>query len=319
MITNWEIASRIDHQTGSLYYTLFMDGTEHDARLIAKKLKGYVTDAVPAQAPYVYAFKLPTDMDEGTQDKIRTAVQEGVDLSNKVNQFVPGGVLGDPLFNAGTSREDKAFPTFLTVAPTTNFFAGNGQEAPRQKPSLDLTDVTHLPGQQIPTQRVPEEAPQVTRVSMGEQPEDAIVHPAPADPQPLELSTTVREVFATIFPKQETVRMPEPAPQTSSVRKEEKPAGTMSITDSDMLIKDMEGSMLEKMPLEDILSAETKYDIFMDVDKTPQENRAAQAQREQHLKAAQPAGEDAFSVCEQELKEQTNVIDVEDVHTITNS
>ena len=41
MINNWDVISRLDPQTGGLRYTLVTDGTEHDARLIAKKLQGF--------------------------------------------------------------------------------------------------------------------------------------------------------------------------------------------------------------------------------------------------------------------------------------
>ena len=188
MINNWDIISRIDHTTGEIHYTLYMDGTDHDARLIAKKLKGYVKQAQPAQAPYVYAFELPKDIDEGTQDKIRAAAQEGVNLANKINQFVPGGVLGDPLFNSNTSLEDKAFPTFLTLDPSASMFAGNTDKAPRQRPQLDLTALT---AKNLGTTGKIEEK----RVRMSENLEETVAQDQ--KPEPPQFSTTVREVFRT--------------------------------------------------------------------------------------------------------------------------
>ena len=113
MITNWDLVSHIDTKTGNQRFSLLIDGTENDARLIAKKLAGFVKDPVPADAPFVYSFGLPDNLDETTQDKIRTATREGVELTNKVNQFVPGGVLGDPLFNGNYQKDGKDFPTFL--------------------------------------------------------------------------------------------------------------------------------------------------------------------------------------------------------------
>ena len=114
MIQNWDIISRLDPQDQSRRYTLVTDGTEHDARLIAKKLEGYAQAPQPAVAPFVYSFELPADLDEDTLEKIKTAVKEGIEQTNKINQFVPGGILGDPLFNADVSKEDKEFPTFVT-------------------------------------------------------------------------------------------------------------------------------------------------------------------------------------------------------------
>ncbi len=352
MINNWDIISRIDHTSGEIHYTLYMDGTDHDARLIAKKLKGYVKQAQPAQAPYVYAFELPKDIDEGTQDKIRAAAQEGVNLANKINQFVPGGVLGDPLFNSNTSLEDKAFPTFLTLDPSASMFAGNTDKAPRQRPQLDLTALT---AKNLGTTGKIEEK----RVRMSENLEETVAQDQkPESPQ---FSTTVREVFRTQistptlddtlsktptstkpslpdvplhtvaetmpdFPKEKTISLPPQTPpptpgQTAPVTPQTSaaPAGVnpISINESDMLIKDMEGSMLEKMPLEDILSAETKYDMFVDVGKNTPQTQQTQAQKEQKISDESPNAQDTFNVFEHELKEQTNVIDVEDVQAIT--
>ena len=369
MINNWDIISRIDHNTGEIHYTLYMDGTEHDARLMAKKLKGYVKEAQPAQAPYVYAFELPKDIDEGTQDKIRAAAQEGVNLTNKINQFVPGGVLGDPLFNSNTGTEDKAFPTFLTLDPSASFFAGSPDQAPKQRPQLDLTALT--------AQNLGATGPiHKQRVSLTDNLEEATSAQIP--PEAPQFSTTVREVFQTqpsmsTFeepaapataplppnntpspetalsdtnqPQEKTISIP-PAPVISKPEENidcssesavpEQPAeqpkptplpqvlqepaadiNPISISDSDMLIKDMEGSMLEKMPLEDILSAETKYDMFVDVNKDALQTEQAQAQKVKKMSEASPQEQDTFNVFEHELKEQTNVIDVEDVQAIT--
>ena len=56
MISQWDIISRIDPKNQSRLYTLVTDGTEHDARLMAKKLEGYVQPPAPAVAPFVYTF-----------------------------------------------------------------------------------------------------------------------------------------------------------------------------------------------------------------------------------------------------------------------
>ena len=122
MITQWDIISSIRPKDNALVYALLIDGTEHDARLIAKKLQGYVRPAQPAMAPYVYRFPLPDDLDEDTLEKIRVAVREGIEQAKKVNEFVPGGALGNPLFNADTDKEDKEFPTFITLDPSESFF-----------------------------------------------------------------------------------------------------------------------------------------------------------------------------------------------------
>ncbi len=240
MINNWDVISRLDPNTGGLRYTLVTDGTEHDARLVAKKLHGFVQEPVPAVAPYVYAFELPEPLDEETLSKIRTAAAEAAEQSRKVNEFVPGGVLGDPLFNADAPQPAQTNDSIGTIEPADSFF------------------------------RTP--APQA---------------PAPAEPAAA------------------------PA-QTES-------AGEITINDKDMLIKDMEGTLLDKMPLEDIFSAETKYDMFLDLENQKLVKNS-QIQREQkmgNLADGKDSLEETFNVFEQKIKDQTCIIDLEDLNTIT--
>ncbi|MBQ8032900.1 MAG: ATP-binding protein [Elusimicrobiaceae bacterium] len=309
MITNWEIASRVDQATKSIYYTLLMDGNEQDARLIAKKLKGYIKGAQPAQAPYAYAFELPADMDERTQDKVQAAVKEGVELANKVDKFVPGGVLGDPLFNANFTQTLKEFPTFLAPDSSSN---SQGTLPPVQRVELDLTNATELNLQQT--------APhvQARQVSMPENLEETVAKDIP--PAPAELSTTAREVFQTRPPQPEITMPHAPAAPTVAPKDvPEKPAdtGTLSISDKDMLLADMEGSVLEKMPLEDILSAHTRYDMFVDT-ANPSQPQTQQTQKEEKLASVQAEQLDTFDVFEPEVQEPSSTQDVNEVHEITN-
>ena len=159
MITQWDIISSIRPKDNALVYALLIDGTEHDARLIAKKLKGYVRQPQPAMAPYVYSFPLPEDLDENTLEKIRVAVREGIEQAKKVNEFIPGGALGNPLFNPQTQQEDKDFPTFITLDPSESFFrsapnAANSNTAP-------LPPVDHLERKHIDLGNIEEESPQI--------------------------------------------------------------------------------------------------------------------------------------------------------------
>lgn len=235
MINNWDVISRLDPQTGGMRYTLVTDGTEHDARLVVKKLQGFVQEPAPAVAPYVYAFELP-DLDEETLSKIRTAAAEVAEQSRKVNEFVPGGVLGDPLFNA--DKQTQASDAISTIEPADSFFRT----------------------------------------------------PAPQAPV---------------------------APQSPAAPTEE--PGEITINDKDMLIKDMEGTLLDKMPLEDIFSAETKYDMFLDLENQ-QLAKNSQIQREQkmgNLADGKDSLEETFNVFEQKIKDQTCIVDLEDLNTIT--
>ncbi len=246
MINNWDVISRLDPQTNSLRYSLVTDGTEHDARLVAKKLQGFVQEPVPAVAPYTYAFELPDALNEETLEKIRTAAAEAAEQSRKVNEFVPGGILGDPLFNAENPAGGQA-GSFGTLDPADSFFK----------------------------------------------------NPPPAAPEP-EAQVSRQTISAEELSGKDA-------------------SGEITINDKDMLIKDMEGTLLDKMPLEDIFSAETKFDMFLDLENQ-QLVKNSQIQREQkmgNLADGKDSLEETFNVFEQKIKDQTCIIDLEDLNTIT--
>ena len=286
MINNWDIISRIDPTDKSRRFTLVTDGTEHDARLIAKKLEGYAQPPAPAAAPFVYAFELPADLDEDTLEKIRTAVREGVEQTNKINQFVPGGVLGDPLFNADVAKDDKAFPTFITLDPSESFFQAQKDNAacapePPEKPEPLISD------------EVPVNTDQ-------QQIDDFQAHRVHID-------TTDRDALGI---EKQTVSAPSHTKEQS---------GEITISDKDMLIKDMEGTLLDKMPLEDIFSAETKYDMFLDLENQKLVKNS-QTQREQKMSSladGRDSLEESFNIFEQKIKDQTCIIDLDDLNAIT--
>ena len=254
MISQWDIISRIDPKNQSRLYTLVTDGTEHDARLIAKKLAGYVQPPAPAVAPFVYAFELPADLDEDTLEKIRTAVAEGVEQTSKINQFVPGGVLGDPLFHAEGTQEEKDSPISRTTDSPASSLPTNEEPAPQKEPTTE----------------------------------------------PLQVE---RQTVAT--------------PEVS----EPNAAGEITINDHDMLIKDMEDTLLgkEQVPLEDIFSAETKYDMFLDLDKQQLVKNPPAREQKMAISAAnnEEPYQDAFNIFDQKIKDQTCIIDLDDLNTIT--
>lgn len=315
MIQNWDIVSRIDPQTKSLLYALVIDGTEHDARLIAKKLAGYAQAPTAAVAPFVYQFELPSDMDEGTLDKIRTAVTEGISQTNKVNQFVPGGVLGEPLFNQDVTKEDKDFPTFITLDPSESFFSpsGAGDVANRNtigRGSIDLDVPAGLDMQKqvVSTQSeaLPEE---LAKLAAKHQPNAATVPPAPAEKAPAEEVHTPQVPAAAEPAQGPAVPAAEtPAPEVSAPAEEGNP-----INDKDMLIKDMEGTLLDQMPLDDIFEAKTKYDMFLDLND-PKANQQANAGRDAKLgdlADGKDSLEETFNIFEQKIKDETCFMDLD--------
>ena len=313
MIQNWDIVSRIDPQTKSLLYALVIDGTEHDARLIAKKLAGYAQAPTAAVAPFVYQFELPSDMDEGTLDKIRTAVTEGISQTNKVNQFVPGGVLGEPLFNQDVTKEDKDFPTFITLDPSESFFSpseagdvANRDTIGRGSINLDVPAGIDLQKQVISTQSEPLPK-ELSDLAAKHQPNAAAVPPAPAEKAPAE------EVHAPV-PAAEPAQRPAvpaaetPVPEVSATAEEGNP-----INDKDMLIKDMEGTLLDQMPLDDIFEAKTKYDMFLDLND-PKANQQANAERDAKLgdlADGKDSLEETFNIFEQKIKDETCFMDLD--------
>lgn len=315
MIQNWDIVSRIDPQTKSLLYALVIDGTEHDARLIAKKLAGYAQAPTAAVAPFVYQFELPSDMDEGTLDKIRTAVTEGISQTNKVNQFVPGGVLGEPLFNQDVTKEDKDFPTFITLDPSESFFSpsGAGDVANRNtigRGSIDLDVPAGLDMQKqvVSTQSeaLPEE---LAKLAAKHRPNAAAVPPAPAEKAPAEevhapqVPAAAEPAQGPAVPAAET-----PVPKVSAPAEEGNP-----INDKDMLIKDMEGTLLDQMPLDDIFEAKTKYDMFLDLND-PKANQQANAGRDAKLgdlADGKDSLEETFNIFEQKIKDETCFMDLD--------
>ena len=244
MITNWDIISSANSSGTGRSFTLMIDGTESDARLIAKKLTGYVQAPQAANPPFTYAFALPANLDETTLDKIRTAMKEGSEQANKVNQFVPGGSLGSPLFNTPASNTPKS-PAKVDINPEDSFL--------QDKPA-----------------------------------------PAPKVPQV-------------------------PTAQPNAAEEKNTAPADMPVNDQDMLIKDMEDTMLGKMPLEDILSAETKYDMFLDLEnKTLTKNPQKQSDQKINDLANDVAEIDkAFDIFDQKIKDQTTIMDLADLQAVT--
>ncbi|MBQ7908039.1 MAG: ATP-binding protein [Elusimicrobiaceae bacterium] len=347
MITQWDIISNIDSQSNSILYSLLIDGTEQDARLIAKKLQGYVQSPQPAMAPYVYRFPLPEDLDEDTVEKIRTAVREGIEQAKKVNEFIPGGSFGNTLFNENVVKEDKAFPTFLTLDPSASFFQA---PEPQDVSSVNISvpEVDAFQHRQINLDLTETFPPSVSQPAVTEDtpPQEAVLQEeppkAPAEVVKEEVfvsepSLVPTQNFEDNLPKIKTISLDEqeiPAENVAEPAQEE-PA-VLPLTDKDMLNKDIEGTLLDQS-LEDIFSAETKYDMFLDLEKLapPNEQKAAQEKQVQQEKekglslekqtlsapdmppAQFNAEEDSFNIFDQKIKDQTCFVDLDDVKQIT--
>ena len=239
MIYNWDIISHLDNTTGNQLFTLVVDGSERDTRLITKKLEGYVQEPVRAEEPFSYAFALPPNLDEETLEKIRTAVREAIDQSHKVNQFSGEGMLGNPLFTARTPLDDPFFDlSQATFTATQSFFHGVEDGA---------------------------------------------------------ASDTTRKASNATAPAE------------------------LTITDKDMLIKDMEDTLLGKMPLDEILTENTKFEIYKNVENK-ELSAASQQQREQKLEEAakdKDSLEDTLNALEHKMDNPD--VDLEELQTVTNT
>lgn len=244
MITNWDIIS----QSSSIgnAFTLVIDGTENDVRLIARKLAGYVQTPKPAQPPFTYAFGLPSNLDETTLEKIRTAIREVVAQSGKINEFAPGGKLGNPLFNESSAQ-------------------------PAQEKATPQVDVN---------------------------PQDSFLNTAHDDG-----AASLEEVFKD--------------PDEPQKEPEQAHADDMPFSDKDMLIKDMEDTLLGKMPLEDIFSAETKYDMFLDASNI-NAGKTKQAKRDTKPNEADKTstGTNGFNIFDQKIKDQTSIMDLDQLNAM---
>ena len=267
MIHNWDIISRRNPSTGDQLFTLVTDGTKNDALLVAKKLEGYAQPPVKTVAPYSYALALSSNLDDETVEKIRTAMREVVEQSQKINQFVPNGTLGNPLFN--TPQADK-----------TSFFTGLAPDINEETTffHLDEADVTATPTEQ--GQNISLEAHVVRTLDDPNQPAAEIT-----DSHAVKIST-----------------------------------GSLTISDKDMLIKDMEDTLLGKMPPENFFNEDTKYDVFSDVENK-ELTKVAQAKRAEKIEAAtsdkKASLEESFNVFEQNMQEENCEAELEDLHTVT--
>ena len=376
MITQWDIISSIRPQDKAILYTLLIDGTEHDARFIAKKLLGYAQAPQPAEAPFVYSFGLPDDLDEDTLEKIRTAVREGVEQTNKINSFMPGGTFGNSLFEKSVTKEDKFFASYTTLDPSESVFRTPKEEppaipAPPPPPTEEKTARTlpSLPQNERGIRQInldvppPPAAPDTERFTNTEDffktekiknnPVPPKKHirlkkaepPAPVAEPDVLTSLEADEAWSDEPPAQEQNLQvaPEIDLQMQEVQTQEiDPALTqekdmteptdLPLTDKDMLNKDMEGSLLDQS-LEDIFAAETKYDMFLDLEKLggkqPVDEKQPTAEELQVKKIETPEIDlppvkventpesDGFNIFDQKIKDQTCFVDLEDVEKIT--
>lgn len=370
MITQWDIISSISPQSNAILYALLIDGTEHDARLIAKKLQGYAQPPQPALAPYVYRFALPEDLDEDTLEKIRQAVREGIEQAKKVNEFVPGGALGNPLFQEEAAQENKAFPTFITLDPSESFFRTPQPDQPKaplppappveafEHHQIDLSEtdeephpvdlgLSPFPQKQDPLQDLdkegyrsdpptplPEElpAPAEELTSVEAEEENWPDTPPESEQEKTAPPVTDIRVKGIVTPNLSTQLRKQAADQVQLPPQPEEEA--LPLTDQDMLNKDMEGTLLDPA-LDDIFSAETKYDMFVDLDKLAPSKKQAKAPKPQapvspaQPEAAQKAtpaqkepapaeqAEGGFNIFDQKIKDQTCFVDLDDVENIT--
>ncbi len=96
------------------------------------------------------------------------------------------------------------------------------------------------------------------------------------------------------------------------------PAPGLNISDKDMLIKDMEDTLLGKLPGEELLSENTKFEVFKNID---QNSPISSQQRAQKLDALADKKEinldDSLNDFEHKLEDQSS--DLEELQTVTNT
>lgn len=139
MITQWDIISRMDPKTKIVRYTLVTDGTEADARIILKKLKGQVSALKKALRPFIYAFRLHNDLDENTLENIRTAVRDVIEQTDKLSKSAAGRASNDLFGDDSTIRIAPEKPTEQSKVPFSE----------RKTIELDLEDATIISSKRI--------------------------------------------------------------------------------------------------------------------------------------------------------------------------
>jgi len=142
MITQWDIISRIDPKTKVVRYTLVTDGSEADARIVLKKLKGQVSAIKKALPPFVYAFRLHNDLDENTLENIRTAMREVIEQTAQLGRFTGStGTAGNTLFGGVNENTIHITPEKPAAEPIP---ASGGKAI-----ELDLEDATIISSKRI--------------------------------------------------------------------------------------------------------------------------------------------------------------------------
>ena len=356
MIKNWEIFSNIDAKSSSIHYSLLIDGTEQDARLVARKLKKYVRPPKPALAPYIYNFPLDNDLDEDVLEKIRAEMQQIIVYAEQLGQVMPGGTFATQLYVEGIEKEDKAFPTFITLDPSESAFQDHSSdktvaipaaESPKfyeklQTKFIDLDDFDRtireiaqtrsfsIEKEQMPVGSTIPPPPGTHEISLTIHPQEKPQPPQkPSAPPPpsmvessngteIDLSFSNMEPFEPAAPaKPNPPQAPAQMDAKSSLEASDSPS-TVPTETSKASAKAPERAQVE---LDDIFLAETKYDMFMDFEKELPEDKkpkTAAAAANAPLVSQQPApNSEDFNIFEQKIKDQTCFMDVEEVSRLT--
>ena len=221
MIQNWDLVEHRDENTDELRYALLMDGTEADARMMAKKLGKNLQPPTLAEPPFTYRFLLTGVLDEIRLEKIRTAVQEGVEAANRMNQFAPGGVLGDPLFTNDPDKTQTTFPTFFATTGADSSPETNTEESWQKELDLDLvTRRLSIKEDELTETQTPAKAPAKPEAKEEPEPEEKPVEKPTPEPEP----KPAPEEKPAPNPAPEEKTAPEPAPEPVPELKTE-PAG----------------------------------------------------------------------------------------------
>ncbi len=351
MINNWEIFSNIDPSSSEIRYSLLMDGSEQDARLMARKLKQYVKPPRPALAPYIYSFPLPSDLDEDTLEKIRQIVQQTIVHAQQVNELMPGGTFATQLYKPGAEQEDKAFPTFLTLDPSESEFTDHSSNKTVPIPTPEEYQEQPLPGHKVidlnDFDKTIRSIAQTFQMQQPQEPKKPLppIPPLPEEPHTREISLTFSQTPPPPPTEEKTFSLP-PANKTSThmaqidlsfstteplvpAEKEQAPQQPQALvapqSPADTTPQPPVAPTTKpvappppKVELGDIFSAETKYDMFMDLEKEfAQSKKPATPQAASKSQAPQPPKATDFNIFEQKMKDQTCFMDINEVAAVT--
>ncbi len=256
MIQEWDIK-----KTSEGFY-LFISGTAADARLVQKKLTGYTSSAQETSvAPYNLKFKLTTDNPD-TLAKLRIAVKEAVEQSQKVEPFIPATLENAAEQDASGAKTVHGYTGFINLGDSDAQDLEKTQMLAGAAPVIKNETMPFMESL-LPAQEQKNVAPRpASEVAKEEKKEPA---PAPVK----EAAPVIQPEAVIATPEQKTPSpAPEPADQTPappSAAQEAEAKDEVPFKPEEMVKEDIQDEVKQKLKFADIFETETVMNVYQDV------------------------------------------------------